>query len=218
MKHLFLLLFIIILLSACGTVRDENITPDNEAESADKPMVFDKEAIVPSNFENLVEIYNQAIIKTNHGDIKIEFYNEDSPGMVNNFLNLAKLGFYDQTRFHRVIKNFMIQGGDPNSRSDDWSTHGYGGPDYRLHDEFNDHKIVRGSVAMANSGIPNTNGSQFFIVTAQETPHLDNVHTNFGRVIEGIDVVEIIENLAVNQNNHPLKDATIESIELIAKQ
>jgi cyclophilin family peptidyl-prolyl cis-trans isomerase len=108
----------------------------------------------------------------------------------------------------------MIQGGDPNSKSDDWSTHGTGGPDYRFADEFNNHPLVRGSLAMANAG-PDTNGSQFFIVTASATPWLDGRHTNFGQVTAGMDIVEKIEAAEVNQNDHPLEDIVINSIELI---
>ncbi|MCX6744723.1 MAG: peptidylprolyl isomerase [Candidatus Parcubacteria bacterium] len=148
------------------------------------------------------------------GDIKVKFYGEDSPLTVNNFLNLAKKGFYDGTSFHRVIADFMIQGGDPNSKDDDWSNDGMGGPAYKFADEFNTHKLVKGSLAMANSG-PNTNGSQFFIVTAAATSWLDGKHTNFGQVIEGLDVVEKIGAVKVNANDHPLKDVTIKSIELM---
>ncbi|MCU0680356.1 MAG: peptidylprolyl isomerase [Planctomycetes bacterium] len=133
---------------------------------------------------------------------------------VNNFFNLAQEGFYNGTKFHRVIKDFMIQGGDPNSKDDDWSNDGMGGPGYKFGDEFNKHTLVRGSLAMANSG-PNTNGSQFFIVTAESTPWLDGKHVNLGEVIEGMDVVDKIENMDTNENDHPLKDATINSIELI---
>lgn len=167
----------------------------------------------PSQFEDLVKDYARATIKTNLGEITVEFYGKDSPKTVNNFLNLAKLGFYDGTRFHRIITDFMIQGGDPNSRSDDWSIHGTGGPDYRFPDEFNSHKLVRGSLAMANAG-PNTNGSQFFIVTAAETPWLNGLHTNFGQVTEGMEVVEKIEAAKTDGRDHPLEDITIDSIEL----
>ena len=151
---------------------------------------------------------NKAILKTNYGNIELELYGEDSPKTVENFFKLAKNGFYDGTKFHRVIPDFMIQGGDPNSRDDDWSNDGMGGPGYQFADEFNSHKIVRGTLAMANSG-PNTNGSQFFIVTAPETPWLDGRHTAFGRVVSGMDVVTKIERLPRNQNDHPTADAVI---------
>ncbi len=152
-------------------------------------------------------------MKTSLGDITVKFYNEDAPVTVNNFLNLAKAGFYDGTRFHRVIKDFMIQGGDPNSKDDDWSNDGRGGPGYTFKDEINGHKLVRGSLAMANAG-PDTNGSQFFIVTAAATPWLDGRHTNFGEVVAGMDVVSKIEDVQVNENDHPLENVTIESIDL----
>lgn len=161
-----------------------------------------------------VDEYSQAIIKTNMGNITVEFYGEDSPVTVDNFLRLADEKFYDGTLFHRVIKEFMIQGGDPNSKDSDWSTHGMGGPEYRFADEINSHKLVRGSLAMANSG-PNTNGSQFFIVTADATSWLDGKHTNFGKVVVGMDVVDKIEAVKIGANDHPMEDVMIESIELV---
>ena len=165
-------------------------------------------------FEDLAKEYKSALIKTNMGDIKVEFYGEESPITVNNFLNLAKMGFYDNTKFHRVMKDFMVQGGDPNSKDDDWSNHGMGGPGYKFNDEFNNRKLVKGSFAMANSGV-NTNGSQFFIVTKDATPWLDGMHTNFGYVIGGMDVVDKIEEAEVNRDAHPMEDMIIESIELL---
>ncbi|MBT4722263.1 peptidylprolyl isomerase [Candidatus Falkowbacteria bacterium] len=169
--------------------------------------------IDPTTFENFTEKYSSAVISTNLGDITVKFYNEDSPLTVNNFMNLAKLGYYNETRFHRVIKDFMIQGGDPNSKDDDWTTHGIGGPGYKFNDEINKHELVKGSFAMANAGL-NTNGSQFFIVTAESTPWLDGKHTNFGYVTEGLDIIENIQLVEVNQNDHPIDDVTINSIEL----
>lgn len=165
-------------------------------------------------FENLLDYYNQAVIKTNLGDIKVAFYSQDSPFTVNNFLNLAKLDFYDQTKFHRVMADFMIQGGDPLSKDEDWTDDGTGGPGYRFKDEINNHKLVRGSLAMANSGV-DTNGSQFFIVTARSVDWLDGKHTNFGYVVEGMEVVDKIEAVKTNDKNHPLEDVIIEDIELL---
>lgn len=164
--------------------------------------------------ENLTAQYNQAIIKTNFGDIKVEFFANESPLTVNNFMNLVKKEFYNGTKFHRVIKGFMIQGGDPLSKDDNWSDDGTGGPGYRLQDEINSHKLVKGSLAMANSG-PNTNGSQFFIVTATSTPWLDGKHTNFGYVAEGMEVVDKIESVETNEQNHPIEDVVVASAELI---
>lgn len=160
--------------------------------------------------------YDRAVIKTNYGDIEIKFYKQDSPVTVNNFLKLADEKFYDGTKFHRVIRDFMIQGGDPNSKDEDWSNDGTGGPGYVFGDEFNSHPLVKGSLAMANSG-PNTNGSQFFIVTATATSWLDGKHTNFGEVVEGMDVVDKISQVKTNENDHPLEEVTILGIELLEK-
>jgi cyclophilin family peptidyl-prolyl cis-trans isomerase len=150
-----------------------------------------------------------AVLETNYGVIKFKMYSDLSPKTVENFEKLSSEGFYNGVKFHRVIKDFMIQTGDPNSKDDDWSDDGMGGPGYKFDDEINSQLLVRGSVAMANSG-PNTNGSQFFIVTATSTPWLDGLHTNFGEVIEGYDVVEKIENVETNENDHPLEDVIIE--------
>jgi cyclophilin family peptidyl-prolyl cis-trans isomerase len=168
----------------------------------------------PDNQVSLVKQYSQAIIKTNYGDIKVKFYGQDSPITVNNFLNLAQSGFYNGTKFHRVIKDFMIQGGDPLSKGEDTSVYGTGGPGYQFEDEFNGHKLVTGSLAMANSG-PDTNGSQFFIVTATATPWLDGHHTNFGEVVSGLDIVKKIGNVMTGENDRPVSDVTINSIELV---
>lgn len=151
------------------------------------------------------------VIKTNMGDITVKLYTEDSPVTTTNFITLAEDDFYDGVKFHRVIKGFMIQGGDPNSKDDNWADDGTGGPGYAFDDEFNMHKLVQGSLAMANSG-PDTNGSQFFIVTAPATPHLDGKHTNFGEVIEGMDVVDKIENVKTGVADHPLDDVVIEDV------
>ncbi len=166
---------------------------------------------------NFVEQYNQAVISTNMGNITVEFFGDDSPNTVNNFLKLASEGFYDGTSFHRVISDFMIQGGDPQSKDQSQrSVHGTGGPGYAFADEFNNHPIVRGSLAMANSG-PNTNGSQFFIVTADATPWLDGKHTNFGMVLDGFGVVTAIESVEKDSRDNPIDPVIIESIELITK-
>jgi len=157
-----------------------------------------------------------ALMKTNMGDIKLELFKDDAPNTVDNFVQLAESGFYDGVKFHRVIKDFMIQAGDPNSKDDDWSNDGMGGPGYTFADEINSHKLVRGALAMANAG-PNTNGSQFFIVTAESTPWLDGHHTVFGQVAEGLDVVVAIENVPTNKEkgDHPVQDVVINNIEII---
>src|SRR3954466_474053 len=147
-----------------------------------------------------------AILHTNHGDIEVNLFEEDAPKTVENFLKLARDGFYDGVIFHRVIKDFMIQGGDPTGT-------GTGGPGYTFEDEFNDRKVVRGALAMANAG-PNTNGSQFFIVTTGAAPWLDGKHTVFGEVVEGMDVVDSIESTPTDPSDRPLDAQTIERVEL----
>ena len=145
-----------------------------------------------------------ATMHTNHGAIAIELFDEDAPKTVENFLKLARDGFYDGVVFHRIIPDFMIQGGDPTGT-------GMGGPGYTFEDEFNDHKVERGALAMANAG-PNTNGSQFFIVTTDAAPWLDGKHTVFGRVTEGMDVVDKISELPRDARDKPHDDVVMESI------
>lgn len=157
-----------------------------------------------------------AVIETNLGDIELELFPENAPKTVANFVKLAEEDFYDYTKFHRVIKGFMIQGGDPNSRDNNWADDGLGGPGYAFADEINRHKMVRGVIAMANAG-PNTNGSQFFILSGETAEWLDGKHTVFGKVVGPMDAVEAIENLEKNENDHPLKDAVIRNVDIIRK-
>jgi cyclophilin family peptidyl-prolyl cis-trans isomerase len=147
-----------------------------------------------------------ATLQTNHGPIDIELYPEDAPKTVDNFVKLARDGFYDNLVFHRVIPDFMIQGGDPTGT-------GSGGPGYSFEDEFNRHKVERGALAMANAG-PNTNGSQFFIVTAEACPWLDGKHTVFGKVTGGMDVADTISELPRDSRDKPHEDAVIERVEI----
>ena len=149
---------------------------------------------------------SQATMHTNHGAIEVELHDEDAPKTVENFRKLAADGFYDGVIFHRVIPNFMIQGGDPTGT-------GTGGPGYTFEDEINEHKIVRGALAMANAG-PNTNGSQFFIVTTEEAPWLDGKHTVFGKVVSGMETVDAIEQQPTDARDKPVEDAKIERVEL----
>ena len=149
---------------------------------------------------------SEATMHTNHGAIRLELFDEDAPKTVANFRKLAGDGFYDGLIFHRVIPDFMIQGGCPQGS-------GTGGPGYTFEDEINDHKIVRGALAMANSG-PNTNGSQFFVVTTDAAPWLDGKHTVFGRVSDGMDVVDAIEGLETDARDRPVDPPRIESIQL----
>jgi cyclophilin family peptidyl-prolyl cis-trans isomerase len=147
-----------------------------------------------------------ATLHTNKGAIDVELFDDDAPKTVGNFVKLAGDGFYDGVIFHRVIPDFMIQGGDPTGT-------GSGGPGYQFEDEFNRHKVIRGALAMANAG-PNTNGSQFFIVTAGETPWLDGKHTVFGRVTDGMDVVDAISAVDRDARDKPYEDVVIERVEV----
>jgi peptidyl-prolyl cis-trans isomerase B (cyclophilin B) len=149
---------------------------------------------------------SSATLHTSAGPISLDLFDDSAPKTVENFRKLAGDGFYDGLIFHRVIPGFMLQGGCPQGT-------GTGGPGYTFEDEFNDHKVVRGALAMANSG-PNTNGSQFFIVTTDEAPWLDGKHTVFGEVTEGMDVVDAIEASPTDGQDRPRDDQTIERVEL----
>jgi peptidyl-prolyl cis-trans isomerase B (cyclophilin B) len=149
---------------------------------------------------------SQATLQTNAGAIVVELHDDDAPKTVENFRKLAGDGFYDGLAFHRVIPDFMIQGGCPEGT-------GRGGPGYTFDDEFNDHKVVRGALAMANAG-PNTNGSQFFIVTTDSAPWLDGKHTVFGKVVDGMDAVDAIESAPTDASDQPVEPQRIESVEL----
>jgi peptidyl-prolyl cis-trans isomerase B (cyclophilin B) len=147
-----------------------------------------------------------ATLHTNHGAVEVELFDDDAPKTVGNFTKLAGDGFYDGVVFHRVIPDFMIQGGDPTGT-------GTGGPGYTFEDEINDHKVERGALAMANAG-PDTNGSQFFIVTAEATPWLDGKHTVFGRVTDGMDVVDTISQVETDSRDTPHEPVVIERVDL----
>ena len=226
-----LLLFILLPTTGCGNSDSESAdtsSPEVVSESAEMPTrqpntspepikpsqenAFNKETtpMEPTTQENRTVI----VLKTNQGDITIELFNDLSPNTVENFIKLAGDNFYDGTRYHRVIKDFMIQGGDPNSKDTAlmarWGT---GDPGYKFDDEFNHEPLVEGSLAMANSG-PNTNGSQFFIVTAASTPWLDGKHTNFGNVIQGLEVVKKIESTKTGLQDVPAEDAIIHAVEI----
>jgi peptidyl-prolyl cis-trans isomerase B (cyclophilin B) len=149
---------------------------------------------------------SQATLHTTHGPIEVQFFDDDAPKTVENFRKLSADGFYDGLSFHRVIKDFMIQGGCPEGT-------GTGGPGYTFEDEFNDRKVVRGALAMANAG-PNTNGSQFFIVTIGEAGWLDGKHTVFGEVVSGMDAVDAIEGAPTGPGDQPADPILIERIDL----
>jgi cyclophilin family peptidyl-prolyl cis-trans isomerase len=149
---------------------------------------------------------SEAVLHTNAGPVTLELFDDDAPKTVSNFRKLSGDGFYDGLIFHRVIADFMIQGGCPEGT-------GTGGPGYTFEDEINEHKIVRGALAMANAG-PNTNGSQFFIVTTEEAPWLDGKHTVFGHVTDGMDAVDTIESTPTGAGDRPVEPQTIERVEL----
>jgi peptidyl-prolyl cis-trans isomerase B (cyclophilin B) len=151
---------------------------------------------------------SSATLHTNHGPIELELFDEDAPKTVANFVKLAGEGFYNGVVFHRVIPDFMIQGGDPTGT-------GTGGPGYTFEDEINPHPVARGALAMANAG-PNTNGSQFFIVTAESCPWLDGKHTVFGRVSGGMEAVDEISGVELGPGDKPRADVVIERVELTA--
>lgn len=176
----------------------------------------DIQPMAPTNDTNPV-----AVLTTNQGVIEIELYQDAMPITVGNFVTLAEDGFYDGTKFHRVIPNFMIQAGDPNTKTEDTATYGTGGPGYTIQDEFvSDERLTntRGTIAMANTGQPNSGGSQFFINTADNTfldfdkQPMTSRHPVFGRVISGMDVVDAISGVERNQRDLPLEPVVIESV------
>ena len=150
---------------------------------------------------------SEATLHTSRGAVRVELFAADAPNTVDNFTKLVSEGFYDGLTFHRVIEDFMIQAGCP--RGD-----GTGGPGYAFDDEPSGHRVLRGALAMANAG-PNTNGSQFFIVTADECPWLDGKHTVFGRVLDGMDVVDAISSAARDRHDRPLERVTIDRVEVV---
>jgi cyclophilin family peptidyl-prolyl cis-trans isomerase len=149
---------------------------------------------------------SNATMHTSAGKIELELFDDDAPKTVENFRKLAGDGFYDGLVFHRIIEQFMIQGGCPRGT-------GTGGPGYTFEDEINQHKVARGALAMANAG-PDTNGSQFFVVTAKECPWLDGKHTVFGRVTDGMDTVDKLDRIETDGSDRPLEPQRIERIEL----
>jgi peptidyl-prolyl cis-trans isomerase B (cyclophilin B) len=179
-----------------GAADDQPLS--NTDQPMDKTQMTQPEMVIDSTKNYL------ATMVTNQGTIKLQLFADKTPITVNNFIYLAQNNFYNDTIFHRVIPDFMIQGGDPLGN-------GTGGPGYQFQDEQNSDPLVAGSLAMANSG-PDTNGSQFFIVTASATSWLDGLHTNFGKVIEGMEVVEKIEAIQTGTNDKPVSDIIIQSV------
>lgn len=209
MKKYYIILIILMILTL-GVYFFLVQEKEKGTMEEEKEKITNNNAITPDN--NMI-----AIMKTNFGEIKIEFFLFDAPKTVENFIKLSKSDFYDNVKFHRIIKGFMIQGGDPltknDSLKDKWGT---GGPGYTFADEIysNNHNII-GTIAMANAG-PDTNGSQFFINT-NDNNFLDTKHTVFGKVIEGIDIVRDIENTATDERDCPIKDVIIENIKIISE-
>ncbi len=211
-KTIIIIIAIIVIAGlGYGIYKYFGPTPDSEEEQEEEETGEEiKEndiATLPDSNNNMI-----AIMQTNFGEIKIELFSTDTPKTVENFIKLAESGFYNDTKFHRVIKGFMIQGGDPltkdDSLKDRWGT---GGPGYSFLDEIhpNNHNIV-GTISMANAG-PNTNGSQFFINT-DNNDFLDTKHTVFGKVIAGMDVVRSIENVSTEGPDRPVDNVIIQSI------
>ena len=155
-----------------------------------------------------------AVIETTLGDIELELQNDIAPGHVKNFKDLAGKGFYDGTTFHRVIPGFMIQGGDPNTKSDDRSTHGMGGPGYTIKAEFSSTPHTRGVLSMARSQDPDSAGSQFFVVV-KDSSFLDNQYTVFGRVTKGMDVVDKIVSVPRDSKDNPDEKVEMKSVKMI---
>jgi cyclophilin family peptidyl-prolyl cis-trans isomerase len=226
MKQLYLIgilvaiaLILLLGLSKLGGRSDSEAPVSPVADIQDL-----QEEVLPNNTEDTMdtaEVQASAgntllVMKTNRGDITIELYTKDMPITAGNFLKLAQDDFYDGVKFHRVIDGFMIQGGDPLTKDDSMAARwGTGGPGYAIEDEFGPrHSNAIGTLSMANSG-PNTNGSQFFIVTADATPWLDGKHTNFGEVVEGLDVVEKIDAVETDGRDRPLEDVILNSVELV---
>lgn len=213
MRIIFVIFLVLIALAvAGGSLYIMRPWPKLETEPMPTPALVDNTIPIPapmSEDEKKAQIQPiaglvQVTLKTNKGDIEMVLDGPSAPIAVGNFVKLALDDFYDGTIFHRVIPGFMIQGGDPTGT-------GTGGPGYKFADEQTSRPITRGSVAMANAG-PNTNGSQFFIVTAEATPHLDGVHTNFGVVQEGMEVVDAIAAVDRDARDKPLEDVVIEDV------
>ncbi len=206
MNKLFILLILITLILGSYFL----LTRDAGKELTEKQIVSSISDIITSPDTKMI-----AKMQTNFGEIKLELFSSDAPKTVENFIKLVESGFYDGTKFHRVIKGFMIQGGDPLSGDDSLkSKWGTGGPGYTFADEIhlNNHNVI-GTISMANAG-PNTNGSQFFINTGDNN-FLDTKHTVFGKVIEGMDIIKKIEEVTTEGPDRPINSVIIESVKMI---
>jgi cyclophilin family peptidyl-prolyl cis-trans isomerase len=196
---------LLVTVAACASTRSGAAT--------------DQQPQTPQTPQKANNMQDVAILDTNLGEIDIAFYPDKAPNTVKNFEDLAKKGFYDGTKFHRVIPDFMIQGGDPNSKDDDRSNDGIGGPGYTIKDEFSDLSHVRGMVSMAHTSAPNSAGSQFFIVVKDST-YLDHNYAIFGHVIKGMDVADKISLLPRDRSDNPLPEnpAVIKSVKIVQQE
>jgi len=192
---------------------------DATLEDFQAPLTPEEQAVVDVDITN--DMNPTAVMTTNKGVIELELYADQMPITVANFVTLAEDGFYDGTKFHRVIDGFMIQGGDPNSKGDDPSVYGTGGPGYTIEDEFVPGEVLtntRGSIAMANTGQPNSGGSQWFINTVDNTnldfdkQPLTSKHPVFGRVVNGMEVVDAISAVETGARDVPVEPVVIESV------
>lgn len=221
---LYLIILVIITLligfatgdSTSTSLRSSRKTIDVTDTTASADKIEANDSVIKEDdkvgHDDIINNKKQMItLETTLGNIDIELYADKSPKTVENFLKLAKDGFYENTKFHRVIKGFMIQGGDPYTKGTDTSVYGTGGPGYKFEDEPSTMPMVRGTLAMANSG-PNTNGSQFFIVTAAETPWLVGKHTIFGKVVSGMEVVDAIENSKTDARDLPITPVVVNRV------
>lgn len=194
------------------------------APEAGTPAAKEAEAKAKASHAKAGASDEVAVLETTKGKMVIEFWDKDAPQTVANFKKLARQGFYDGTGFHRIIKGFMVQGGDPKSKNPKAPDLGTGDPGYKINDEFNSHKHVPGVISMANSGTPNSAGSQFFIVQGGAQPSLDGKYTTFGHVIEGMNVLNDIANTPVgpnammgNEPSKPLEWTTLKSVKIVSK-
>lgn len=224
MKLTYLLIFVLLAVGAVGVVMVTRPGLEQDLPTNDEPMASPIDNTTPfpppepTPLAGQVKPINEQVdivLKTTLGDIALTLDGATAPITVGNFITLAQAGFYDGTTFHRVIPEFMIQGGDPLSKNPQLRPqHGTGGPGYKFNDEQNEKSVVRGVIAMANAG-PNTNGSQFFIVTGEAFPHLDGKHTVFGAVTNGIEVADKISLVEADQRDNPVEPVVVESIEIL---
>ena len=194
----------------------------NAEETIDGPFVAEEQSVKnPVNVNNMNPV---AVIKTNLGTIELELFTDTMPVTTGNFISLAESGFYDNTKFHRVIDGFMIQGGDPNSKGNDESIYGTGGPEKNVQDEFVAGELLtntRGTIAMANTGQPNSGGSQWFINLADNTPldfdkqPLSSKHPVFGRVVKGMETVDAIAKVETKERDIPVTPVIVESVTIV---